>query len=131
MNRSLAIAFKPGGAIALSLAEEVKGFQCTVQNALVNLLTDEGSDMIFPTRGTGLFKSALNSAIFNFRSASHVCNFAASETLFFGREHEVAVSGHKMSRINLDPVFLNLSRMDVQAGFLSIDGENISFKIEN
>ncbi len=129
MTEGIAIVFQAGGQISLVLDERVQGFRSVVQNALVNLLTDDGTDMLYAKRGTELFRSALNSSIFNYRSASHACNFAASATLFFSREHEVADAADKLNRLGLDPVYLNTSRLDANAGFESIDGRTASFPI--
>lgn len=129
MNSSIGIKFLNGGAISLALDEPVVGFAAVTQNALMNLITDSDTDVLFSDRGTSLFLSALQGGIYDLRSANHICNFAASETLFFSREHETADTDDKLNAVQLTPVFLGLQRMDAQAGFQSIDLRTMSYSL--
>jgi hypothetical protein len=129
MNSSIEINFQPGGRLALVTDGRVEGFKAVVQNALVNMLTENGTDMLFPTRGTNLFKKALAGGIFNYRSASHACNFAAVDTLFFSREFETADTADKLNRVDLEPSAFSLGSLDARAGFTSIDGRTMSFAV--
>ncbi len=129
MNKSIEINFMPGGRLALVTDGQVEGFKAVVQNALVNMLTENGSDMLFATRGTKLFNNALSGGIFNYRSASHACNFAAIDTLFFSREFETADTADKLSRVDLEPSAFSLGSLDARAGFTSVDGRTMSFAV--
>lgn len=53
------------------------GFETTVQNCLIDTLTNQGSDTIFPTRGTTLQEDAYAGFITNSMALQHSCNFAA------------------------------------------------------
>ena len=129
MNESLAIKFLTGGQISLVTDQRVEGFQAVCQNALVNLLVDAGTDTVFDQRGTDLFISSLQGSVFDLRSASHVCNFAASETLFFSRDTDTAAEADQLNAVHLTPVFVGAQRMDAQVGFESIDRRTMSFFI--
>jgi hypothetical protein len=129
MTEGIAIVFQKEGYIALALGQRVQGFKAVIQNAMVNLLTDAGTDLIYADRGTTLFFRALNAGIFNYRSASHACNFAASDTLFFSREHEEADADDKLNTVGLEPALLNFNRLDATVGFVSIDGRSASFQL--
>ena len=131
MTNSISIILKPGGLAELDLTTKVGGFHAVVQNALVNLLTDQGVDVIYPGRGTDLLRTGLNSNIYNFQSASHACNFAASDTLFFSREHEQAEAKDKLDQIRILPSALSAERLDAEVGFASIDGRQMSFPIRS
>lgn len=127
MNSSIAIQFLPGGAIELVPDTVVSGFAAVAQSALMNLLTDSQTDILFEDRGTSLFIQAVSGGVYDLRSASHLCNFAASETLFFSREHETADTDDKLAAVQLAPVLVGLQRMDIQAGFQAVDGRTISY----
>lgn len=127
MTQSIALKFEAGGGMRLMPDLKVSGMEAVVQNALVNLTTDAETDTLFPERGTVLFRSALSGGIFNFRSASHACNFAAVDTLFFSREHEVADAADKLAELVVDPSYLDVNRLDVQVSFESVGGQKMSF----
>lgn len=127
MKKSLAIRFDKGGVVTLVTDQQADGMNAVVQNVLINLLTDSASDTLFPERGTDLFKAALSGGVFNFRSASHSCNFAASDSLYFSREYETADSGDKLADIVIDPVFLSVNSLDAQISFEAVDGRKMSF----
>jgi len=131
MTNSISIILKPGGLAELDLTSKVQGFHAVVQNALVNLLTDKDIDVIYPDRGTRLLETGLNSNIYNFQSASHACNFAAADTLFFSREYEQAESQDKLDQIQIIPSSLTLEKLDAEVGFSAIDGRQISFPIRS
>lgn len=127
MTKSLTLRFDAGGEMTLITDQQVSGMEAVVQNAMVNLLTDAGTDSLFPARGTELFRTALSGGVFNFRSASHACNFAAVDTLFFSREYEVADAGDKLAEIVVEPSYLSVNRMEAQLSFESVDGRKMSF----
>lgn len=129
MNKSIALEFQKEGAVALLLGASVSGFQAVVQNALVNLLTDAGSDLLFATRGTRLFKTALAGGIFNTRSASHACNFAAANTLFFSREYEISETPDKLQDVSMRPISVGINQMDASVSFSSVGGLSISIEL--
>jgi hypothetical protein len=123
--------FREDGTVELLTGGKVTGFQATVQRALLNLMVTKGSDPIFPLRGTDLLTRALGGTLLNLRAAEHAGNFASSDTLFFGRQNDLTDSSVKMAAIQLSVASLSLNLLDLEAAFLSISGENVSFKIKN
>ena len=107
------------------------GFQATVQRAMMNLMSTKGGDAIYPLRGTDLLARALGGTLLNLRAAEHAGNFAASDTLFFGRQNDLTDSDMKMAAIQLSVTSLSLNLLEMGASFLSVSGENVSFEIKN
>ena len=68
--------------------QRVSGFQATVQDALVNMATAEGSARTHPERGTGLWASLNGGGMLDTASSQHAGNFAALDTVFFLRRHD-------------------------------------------
>lgn len=127
MTKSLTLRFDAGGEMTLIPDQQVTGMEAVVQNVMVNLLTDSGSDVLFEDRGTDLFRTALNGGIFNFRSASHACNFAAVDALFFSREYEMADPDDKLTDIVVEPSYLSVNGMEAQLSFEAVNGRKMSF----
>lgn len=131
MNRSLALKFQSGGELSIVTDEVVEGFRLVCQSALLNLLSEAGRDPIYSDRGTDLFSRALSGSVFDLRSASHECNFAASETLHFSRYVETADEADCLNAVQLKPVFVGLQRMDAEVGFESLDGRTFSYFLQS
>ena len=125
------ILFNADGSIELLTGGLVVDFRATAQRAMLNLLAVKGRDKVFPKRGTDLLVRALGGSLLNLRAAQHAGNFAASDTLFFTREFDVTESSSKLSEMRLSVATLSLDLLDLQAGFLSVGGENLSFTITN
>ena len=87
----IALQFNSSGAVQI-LPSLVEDQTCTSQNAVVNLLTEQGTDKIFPTRGTTVFQEAVSGGIISRQVATNVGNFAAINTLFFMAANEVAAA---------------------------------------
>lgn len=128
MASGIVISFLPDGSAEL-LPQIAVGLQASVQNALVNILTPAGSDLLFSQRGTALFATALSGGIFNPRSAAHAANFAASDTLFFSREYDVADTADQLREVSLQPSFTGVDSLTVESGFLSIGGTRMSYPL--
>jgi hypothetical protein len=125
------LLFLPDGSVELLPQGSVTGFPATVQRAMVNCLEVQGEDPIFPRRGTDLLARALGGSLLNLRSAEHAGNFAASDTLFFGREYDVTESQFKLAEMQLSVAVLSLAVLELQASFVSIGGVTLSFSIIN
>jgi hypothetical protein len=125
------ILFLPDGSVELLPRSSVTGFPATVQRALVNCLEIQGADPIFPRRGTDLLARALGGSLLNLRAAEHAGNFAASDTLFFGREYDITDSQFKLAEMQLSVAVLSLAVLELQASFVSIGGVTTSFAITN
>lgn len=126
MKRSVAVLFGTDGSLSL-LAEVAEGAHCTIQNALVNVLTPKGVDPVFPDRGTNFVVSMLDGSAIDLRSASHVANFAASDTIFFLAEHGAADIADSLNQMTLTPSDTNIS--DMEASFETADGRSFSYSL--
>lgn len=102
--RGLKIDFVKG-AIVINPAAEVTGFDTTVQNALVNVATRQGTDVIYPAKGTVLLKNAVAGKIAGINDANHEAQLASLQTLYFSREYETSVkSTDKLEVMKMAPV---------------------------
>ena len=77
---------------------------CMAQNAVVNTATPEGSDKIFPTRGTNLVKKVFSGQVFNETSANHAGNFAAVKSRNFVNAQLDEAVDEKLASFVLDVV---------------------------
>lgn len=125
------ILFHKDGSVELLPDSLVTDFKSTVQRSLVNCLITKGSDKIFPRRGTDLLTRAIGGSLLNQRAAQHAGNFASSDTLFFGREHDLIDSPFKLAAMQLSVSLLSLDLLDLHASFVSVGGEGMSFPITN
>ncbi len=106
----------------------VSGFQCVVQNALVNIGTRQGTDPVYDTRGTNLQKDAAYGRLIDLNSAQHSSNFAALDTLSFSRDTEGGdPSG--LAQVNLAPAEFSGNGLSLEAKFLSIDGKSVGITV--
>lgn len=131
MTSATEIVFLPDGHIALVTDRQVDDFLATTQRALVNIMIVQGQDKIFPLRGTTLLAFALGGSLLNTRSAEHAGNFAASDTLYFGRAQDFTDSDSKMAAIELTVDSLTYNVLTLRAAFLSIGGQNLSYSVSN
>ena len=76
---------------------------CMAQNAVVNTATPEGSDKIFPTKGTNLVQKVFSGQVFNEATANHAGNFAAVKSRNFVNA-QLDDAGEKLSSFVLDVV---------------------------
>lgn len=126
--RSLLLEFRADGSAAL-LPEEAGGFHATVQNALVNLLTEAGSDKVFAERGTNLLRSVAGGAVYNYASACHAANFAAADTLFFSRESDKALQQDRLDDLKLVPDIS--AGLSYEVSFVAPDGRVLGRPVTN
>jgi hypothetical protein len=96
------------GDIHIEPTEKVTGFDATIQNALVNIGTRNGTDRIYPTKGTTILKSAVEGKIVGLNVANHEAQSAAIDTLFFSREYETSTD----LSIRLGKVFMSTLSYD-------------------
>ncbi len=125
------ILFHTDGSIELLPDSLVVDFKSTVQRSLVNCLITEGSDKIFPRRGVDLFVRAVGGSLLNSRAAQHAGNYASSDTLFFGRENDLIDAPFKLEFMQLIVNSLTIDLLELNASFVSVGGERISFPITN
>ncbi len=107
---------------------KVAGFAATVQNALVNLGTGQGSDPLFPERGTTLQQDAVEGKLIDLNSAQHSSNFAAVDTLSFGKVYTATDDPDGLSTLQLAPADFTGSRVLIDALFTATDGRVVGVK---
>ena len=122
----LLLHFNAGGAV-FDLENVVTGFDCAAQNALVCIGTNAGSDQVYPSKGTSLYKAATNGALIDLATAQEASNYAAVDTLFFSRQNEMPGVSEVMQSITLTPTTYNGISMVVNATFLSSAGNSVGF----
>jgi hypothetical protein len=93
--RGIKLNFNAGGPTFDFTAPAID-FGCTVQNALVNVGTDQGSDPFFTDRGTNLKKDGARGLMVNSAWATHSANFAALRTLSFIQQTELQSNPFKL-----------------------------------
>lgn len=107
--------------VYLDVGASNTGFNCTVQNALANIATRQGTDYIYTDKGTAILQSAVSGKIVGMNDANHEAQAAAIDTLFFSREFETAEDDTlKLGAVFIDPItysgeslLLNTSFTDV------------------
>ena len=101
--KSLKISFKSSGS-RLLLDETVEAFDAVVQNGLVNIATEKGSDKGDSKRGTNLLKNALQGRVADLLTAQHISNLAALDTLFYLRNSDATnTEEERVEQIKLQP----------------------------
>lgn len=105
--------------------QAVEGFAATVQNALVNLGTRQGSDPVFPERGTGLQADAAGGRLVDLMSAQHSANYAASDTVFFTRDFQEKTDPDALAGVKLEPADFDGQHLFLDARFEAADGRTI------
>ena len=78
--RSLRIKSGNQAPVAIAWGHEASGAQALGQKAFVNLLTNVGSSLVTPRRGTNLEKQILQGRGYNSQAIQHLLNFAALDT---------------------------------------------------
>lgn len=78
------------------LNNKVEGKNLYIQKYLINLSTDNGSDPIYPTRGTTLMQEAIGGTLLSDNAIAHAGNFAALDSRIF-------VSGEEYSAVRSSP----------------------------
>ena len=94
------LSFNEGGP-RFDFSSPVKQFDSTVQNALVNVGTDRGSDPIFLDRGTDLKIDGAQGRMATKIWANHSANFAALRTLSFIQQNDLETNSWKLQSFAL------------------------------
>lgn len=103
----------------------VAGFLATVQNSLVNLGTELGSDRLYPSRGTNLLQDAVSGKMINQRTAEHSANFAALKTLTFIQETGDQESDNRLQSLQARANLRSGFRVEVGIRATSAGGQTI------
>ena len=107
----------------MDFSSKVSGFDADVQNAMVNLGTDIGSDALMKDRGTRLLKDAVQGRMANLQWANNMANFAAMKTLVFSQKYDLANNATGLQTLQLKASVFNLNRLQFQIYATSRTGE--------
>jgi hypothetical protein len=127
--RTIELLFGIEGDVSLT-GGELSGSRTVVQNALVNLLSDFETDLTFPDRGTEIMEAAVQSGVGGIRGAQHEANYAANRILFFSRTYDRAADENRLENVELNARVVGGGLLDLEAGFLTESGENLSYPIQ-
>lgn len=127
--KSTALNFLPNGEVRI-LGHPVESSRLSVQNALVNLLSERGRDPLYADRGTGILLEAVSGFVSTPRGAQHAANFAASDLLFFSREHDRAAPTARLRKITLLARIIGGNALELDTSFEIESGEVLSFPLE-
>ena len=116
--KGIKIVFDPDSKATIDWSAPVTGFDATVQCVLSHLGTTEGSDPIFPERGTSLLTYGLVGRLGSIREAVHECNFASVKSKDFIEDHTPPEIAERISRVRIVPQEITRQRLDT---IVSID----------
>lgn len=108
------------GDIYIEPEAKVTDFDATVQNALANIGTRQGTDRIYPDKGTSILKSAVEGKIAGLNVANHEAQLAAINTLFFSREYETSTNlSVKLGKVFLDTLSYDGAKLRINSAFIN------------
>lgn len=116
MNDIEVIFNGPYGKTYINLEGKVSGKQVTAQKVLINLATQQGTDKLYPDKGTNLLKQCIGAVMVNENAAQHISNFAALDTLYFINETDNLEVEDPTGLANVD---LKLAGYDATTGQVS------------
>ena len=119
--RTLRLLFSKAGA-SFDLVPLEGDFECSVQNALVNLGSVQGGDKVFPDKGTDLLKTAVSGALFDLNSANHASNYAALDTLAFSKAADYQDNPEPITGMTLKPATFTGGVLTLDVKFTSSRG---------
>ena len=106
------------GEIYIEPEAKVTDFDATVQNALANIGTRQGTDRIYPSKGTNILKSAVEGKIAGLNVANHEAQLAAINTLFFSREYETSTNlSVKLGKVFMDTLSYDGAKLRINSAF--------------
>jgi hypothetical protein len=109
------------GDIYVEPEAKVVDFDATVQNALVNIGTRQGTDRIYPSKGTNILKRAVEGKIVGLNVANHEAQLAAINTLFFSREYETSTNlPVKLGKVFMDTLSYDGTKLRLNSAFTNL-----------
>ncbi len=98
-----------------------------MQKAMVDLATEQGTDPLWPERGTTMLAEAIGGTIISTTSAQHTGNFAAAEVLMFrsAMNYQDIKSDTAQRRHLINSISVDLRDIDVEKQQLMYDVEFI------
>lgn len=127
--RGTKINFGEGGPV-FDFETPAVDFETTVQNALVNVGTDLGSDNIYTQRGTTLKKDGAQGKMINSAWAAQAASFAALDTLAFIQDTELQSNPFKLQAFTLRCQKVVGQRIDLAVQAKCVTGEIIGMLAE-
>jgi hypothetical protein len=124
MIRGIKVGFDADGAKILT-EETVQDFNALVQNCLVNIATSQGSDLVYPEKGTELLKDGVLGFLTNTGAVVASSSFASTDTLFFIRQTDYEDTEESIEEILLEPVNFEVNFLELQSQFTSTQGQVI------
>ena len=123
--KGIRVNFSEEGA-TIDFNDTVNNFYSIFQNAIVSVGTKQGTDQIYPTKGTTFFERAVKGGISTLTEASHSSNFAADEVMDFNQKTDEAPIDSKLSVFRLIPVsFVKGEKLEVDVYAESSSGHVI------
>lgn len=122
--RGIRINFAESGAV-FDLTSYTKDFDCTIQNALVNVGTDRNSDPWFAERGTDLRIDGAHGRMATAAWANQSANFAALRTLSFSQNTEVDNNFFKLQKFTLRCQTIKLDTVELFVRAVSTTGQAV------
>jgi hypothetical protein len=98
--RGLRLDFKDSGKVSINFRTSIDDFDSTIQNAVVNVVTEKNSDSTYSKRGTSLKKDLLSGGMLT-NNMYHICNFSAADTTTF--TNVTSTSLEKIATLRLVP----------------------------
>jgi len=118
--RGVRINFNAG---SFDFTSPTRDFETSVQNALVNVSTDQGSDPIYPDRGTNLLLDGVSGRLINNTWANHSANFAAVQTLVFCQSVDDPADSHRLSNFTLSQAQIVGQKLTLSSQAVAADGQ--------
>lgn len=118
--RGIRINFNDG---SFDFSAPARDFETAVQNALVNVATDQGSDPLYPERGTNLLLDGVSGRLINNAWANHSANFAAVQTLVFCQTVDDPSDDHRLSNFLLAQAKIVGQKLTLSAQAVAADGQ--------
>jgi hypothetical protein len=102
---------------------KVDGFGPSMQNTLINLVTNKGTDPAFPDRGTDMLRDTISAQGLLQYAPIHIANFAAAGTLYFERlTSPNRDDPDEISRLVLQPISVQNKRIRIACGMTAVGG---------
>lgn len=118
--RGVRINFNEG---SFDFGAPARDFETSVQNALVNVATDLGSDPLYPDRGTNLLLDGVSGRLINNAWANHSANFAAVQTLVFAQQVDDQADPHRLQNFLLANAQITGQKLTLEAKAVAADGQ--------
>jgi tetrahydromethanopterin S-methyltransferase subunit F len=125
----LGLIFGSGGPYFDLSGKLVTGFNATVQNALVCAGTIEGSDPLFPTRGTTLLADGTNGRMVNLGLAQTRANLAALGVLEFIQSNDVPQNADVLQDIQFKCQSIKDQGLSISVMATSTTGQTVGIVI--